>query len=345
LFFTDRFLHLLKKVEKCQPECIHSAMDFAYKAILSQHPNFDPAKPPQRIAPLQADANRPLWSVMIPTFNCASYLESTLRSVLEQDLGPDLMQIEVIDDCSTDNPEDVVKRVAGERVTFYRKPRNEGAIPNFNTCIERSRGGLIHILHGDDHVRGGFYEKTAAALSRSPSSPICGTLVDIIDENGSVFEKRSYMEKYSKSALDHCRDFHFGTHFQFAGVVIRRDFYEQYGGFDTRLIHCADWEMWTRAVHHGGAVVVGEHLAAYRVLKTNDTSRLRRSADNLRDQERAALVLANMLPNFPITKARWKILKRAVRQAKKFKRMGDLGAVEAHRQFLKQRTRWMWRLV
>ena len=45
----------------------------------------------------------PLWSVMIPTFHCARFLRQTLESVLSQDPGPDVMQIEVVDDCSNNN--------------------------------------------------------------------------------------------------------------------------------------------------------------------------------------------------------------------------------------------------
>ena len=55
---------------------------------------------------------RPLWSVMIPTYDCAKYLPQTLHSVLEQDPGSGQMQIEVVDDASTDRPEDVVRSIA-----------------------------------------------------------------------------------------------------------------------------------------------------------------------------------------------------------------------------------------
>ncbi len=57
------------------------------------------------IAPVPQDTPRPLLSVMIPTYNCAGYLRETLASVLSQDPGPEIMQIEVIDDRSTqDDP-------------------------------------------------------------------------------------------------------------------------------------------------------------------------------------------------------------------------------------------------
>lgn len=49
------------------------------------------------ILPVADGEPRPLWSVMIPTYNCASYLRETLASVLAQDPGPDLMQIAVVD--------------------------------------------------------------------------------------------------------------------------------------------------------------------------------------------------------------------------------------------------------
>jgi glycosyltransferase involved in cell wall biosynthesis len=46
-----------------------------------------------------------------------------------------------VDDHSTaDDPQAVVREVAGERVAFYRNPRSLGAAGNFNQCIARARG-------------------------------------------------------------------------------------------------------------------------------------------------------------------------------------------------------------
>src|SRR4051812_23283601 len=68
------------------------------------------------IAPVVGSAERPLWSVMIPTYDCARFLDQTLRSVLAQDPGPAAMQIEVVDDHSLrDHPAEVVARVGGGR--------------------------------------------------------------------------------------------------------------------------------------------------------------------------------------------------------------------------------------
>ena len=76
--------------------------------------------PPPRIAPLPETGFRTRWSVMIPTYNRTTFLERTLESVLSQDPGPEEMQIEVVDDASTlDDPESLVRRVGGGRVSFF----------------------------------------------------------------------------------------------------------------------------------------------------------------------------------------------------------------------------------
>ena len=51
---------------------------------------------------VKEEKNRPLWSVMIPTYNRTKYLERTLKSLLNQAPAPEVMQIEVVDNCSTE---------------------------------------------------------------------------------------------------------------------------------------------------------------------------------------------------------------------------------------------------
>jgi cellulose synthase/poly-beta-1,6-N-acetylglucosamine synthase-like glycosyltransferase len=60
------------------------------------------------------------WSVMVPIYNCPPhYLRETLKSVLRQDPGPAEMQIEVIDNCSTAETNQVTR--AGENVADERR--------------------------------------------------------------------------------------------------------------------------------------------------------------------------------------------------------------------------------
>src|SRR5688572_7278421 len=120
------------------------------------------------IAPLPDREPRPIWSVMIPTYNCARYLREALSSVLAQDPGSEIMQIEVVDDCSSDAPGLVVSELCGDRVSFFQQQQNVGHIDNFATCLKRSRGRLVHLLHGDDYVRDGFYRNMQSAFEQRP---------------------------------------------------------------------------------------------------------------------------------------------------------------------------------
>src|SRR5947208_12120355 len=130
--------------------------------------------PPPLIPEIEGPGTRPYWSVMIPTYNPrADYLEETLNSILQQDPGPEQMQIEVIDDCSTDDtPCEITGRVGGGRVTFHAEPQNLGLANCWNRCIERARGHWVHILHQDDIVLPSFYDRMRKGADRSDAGAI-----------------------------------------------------------------------------------------------------------------------------------------------------------------------------
>lgn len=109
---------------------------------LAANPQKNPTEYRAKIPPVPEDIQRPMWSVMIPTYNCAQYLRKTLESVLAQDPGQERMQIEVVDDCSTeDDPQSVVDELGRGRVSFFRQSQNVGLVRNFETCLLRSKHG------------------------------------------------------------------------------------------------------------------------------------------------------------------------------------------------------------
>jgi hypothetical protein len=83
-------------------------------------------------------------------------------------------------------------------------------------------------------------------------------------------------------------------------MVIRRPFYEAHGGFDENLVHTADWEMWTRAMAHGGCVYLDEILACYREWAGNDSALLSLSGDRIYDYLRLGNVFARKYPGFEL---------------------------------------------
>jgi len=250
-----------------------------------------------RLAPVPAGTRRPRWSVMIPTYNCATYLRETLTSVLRQDPGPDLMQIEVVDDCSTlDEPEAVVAELGRGRVAFYRRPENGGHIANFQTCLQRSRGYLIHLLHGDDAVRDGFYDKLQRGFDARPEIGAAFCRQILTDEHGH-WHWLSPLERHESGVLEHWLPrIAVRQLIQTPAIVVRREVYETLGMFDRRLSWVEDWEMWTRIAAHYPVWYEVEPLALYRMHSASNSSKHMRSGENLRDVRRAVAIIRDYLP-------------------------------------------------
>jgi len=298
--------------------------------------DFDSSAKTPKIASVGAAVARPRWSVMIPTFNCAEYLPQALASVLAQDPGAEHMQIEVVDDCSTkDNPEAVVKDVGGGRVSFYRKDKNEGAVDNFNTCIQRSVGKMVHILHGDDYVSRDFYSTIDSLESQFPGHCLYATRSFIVNEHSTISRVSDRLAELE--AGGRCYGAFISSNpLHFAGVTIKRSFFEQYGGFHQSLVHCADWEMWVRAVANGGGVVSPQVLSSYRMFEGNDTSRLIMTAENLKDQLRMYSVFDANLPSFQIGSALRALVSASYSQAGNLRTAGRIDAAEHAKVFAKR---------
>ncbi|MEO8176317.1 MAG: glycosyltransferase [Sphingomicrobium sp.] len=247
------------------------------------------------IAPVAAGGPRPRWSVMIPAFECAAYLGDTLRSVLAQDPGPDAMQIEVVDDASSDDLAAIVGAVGKGRVGYHRQPRNIGHIANFAACLNRSRGELVHLLHGDDLVLPGFY----AALGQGFDDPAVGAAFcrwQIIDLAGSVTAVAETEQATAGPLDDALGKLASEQRIVTPAIVVRRQVWEQLGGFDPRLACAEDWEMWVRIAAHYGVWYEPELLAAYRKHDDSNTGRHFANARELRYTEQAMKLFRPLLP-------------------------------------------------
>jgi hypothetical protein len=250
------------------------------------------------ITPLSKGGSRPLWSVMIPTYNSASYLRRALASVLAQDPGPEQMQIEVVDDCSTgDDPGAVVAELGGGRVGFYRRPQNVGHVKNFNTCLQRSQGKLVHLLHSDDCVRPGFYQRMqlAFAANHEIGAAFCRHIW--IDEQGH-WQHIAQLKQAETGILKNWLEVIAAQQpIQTPAIVARRDVYERLGGFDDRMASCGeDWEMWVRIAAHYAIWYEAEPLALYRMRSGSLSARSLSSGENVKDLRRAIEIYRSYLP-------------------------------------------------
>lgn len=250
-----------------------------------------------RIAPISDSAARPIWSVMIPTYHCARYLPETLESVLSQAFDPAIMQIEVIDDCSIDDdPIAVAKTIAPDRVQIYRQPQNVGHVRNFQTCLERARGSLIHLLHGDDCVRPGFYEKMQQLFDQHSEIGAAYCRHQYINDRSEPHYHEELEQPNRGILTDALAKITARCRIQTPSIVVRREVYETLGAFDRRLTYSEDWEMWTRIAVHYPIGYEPETLAFYRTHQNSNTARNQRNGQQIADLRRAIDIMSEYLP-------------------------------------------------
>jgi len=281
---------------------------------------------------------------MIPTYNSGEYLRKTLQSVMAQDRGPERMEIEVVDHCSTEgDPEALVKAVCGSRVAFYRRPKNEGAVANFNACIQRSRGRLIHILHSDDYVLPGFYAEIERLAELYAEVALLATRCFFVDENGIITGVTTRVPELEKGGRS-VNTLYYATSMQFPAVVIRREFYEAHGGYMPSLVHTCDREMWARAVSSEGGVISTNVLACYRESPSNESAAVGRSGENVRDFLRLAEVFRKRYPGFSSRRARQIAAHMALRQARRFSALNDTDSAKSNWRLWVENCSWLDRL-
>jgi hypothetical protein len=118
----------------------------------------------------------------IPVFNGEAFIEQTLESVARQTLRPG--RVVVLDNCSTDCTEELVRNFKGITCEFIRNPTNLGLFQNFNRCLEfADQTEYLQILHADDALAPEFYEVMTGLLSDCGGRGLAWSLDERIDEN------------------------------------------------------------------------------------------------------------------------------------------------------------------
>lgn len=252
-----------------------------------------PAPAPPAITAVQGEG-RPLWSVMIPTYNCAHQVGETLASVVDQAPPADDMEIVVVDDASQDDIARVVAIHAG-RVVLHRQPGNLGVPGNLNAALQLSRGRLVHLLHGDDFVEPGFYAAMAGAFADAAvGAAFCRQI--FINERGDEIGRSPVEARAAGRLPDALRRLASEQRIMTPSICVRRSVYERLGGFHPALGCAEDWEMWVRIASAYPVAYVPAPLARYRMQGNSNSGRNIRTA---RDVAFIGLAIALIRQHLP----------------------------------------------
>lgn len=96
------------------------------------------------------EVRQELVSIITPTYNCGKYIEETIKSAQSQTY-PNWEMI-IVDDCSTDDTEEVVKKYSecDERIKYHKLEKNSGAAVARTVAMDLARGTYMAFLDSDD---------------------------------------------------------------------------------------------------------------------------------------------------------------------------------------------------
>jgi glycosyltransferase involved in cell wall biosynthesis len=183
----------------------------------------------------------PTVSAIITGYNYARFLPTAIESVLEQTRVPD--EIIVVDDGSTDDTAEVVRRYAGKGVRYvYRQ--NGGAGAARNTGLRESSGDLIAFLDGDDRW---LPEKIALQMAHFERHPSVGI---VTGSECQVYESGHVPYYLHRKPVGAASFYPWILVENTLGnpslVLIKRECFDRVGLFDEGLPLGQDWEMWIR---------------------------------------------------------------------------------------------------
>jgi glycosyltransferase involved in cell wall biosynthesis len=129
----------------------------------------------------------PRLSIGLPVYNGENYLAPAVDSILAQTFTD--FELIVSDNASTDATEAICRAYARQdrRIRYVRNDRNVGASANYNRTFALSQETeYFKWAAHDDEIAPTYLEKCIAALEDAPDAVLCQSLVEIIDQTGTL---------------------------------------------------------------------------------------------------------------------------------------------------------------
>lgn len=217
------------------------------------------------------------FSIVLPTYNGAKFIEQALLSVLHQTFQPD--EIIISDDNSADETLNICSKYA-ERVKIFRNSTGpSGFVQGWNNAIAHASGNYIAILHQDDLLAPTFLENIEKALELYPDVKHLFVPCNYIDANGRILREPDYctgeIKKYTgRSYIDAYRYIGSPHIHRCPGVVTHRDIFTVCK-YRSEAGHIADDDFFYRVGQYTDVVGILKPLAFYREHNKSETGHLK----------------------------------------------------------------------
>ncbi len=198
----------------------------------------------------------PKISIVIPVFNCETYIEQSIRSVAKQTY--DNFELIVVDDGSTDSTPEILKKLASQYNFVLIKQGNLGQSAAMSTGWEASTGEILGYLSSDD-----LYAPTLLSESykffEQEEVILTFPCYDLIDSDSNIL-KQVNTNWVSYEHLICSLDNPIGP-----GVLFRKKIFIENGGWNSKLRQVQDLDYWIKICNQGTIKVIHKILASFRV--------------------------------------------------------------------------------
>ena len=145
-----------------------------------------------------------LVSIIMPTYNCGTFIEETIRSAQSQTYKD--WEMIIVDDCSKDNTKDVVEALQKDdaRIRYYCLEVNSGAAVARTRAMEIAEGEYMAFLDSDDLWMPDKLEKQLAFMKENGYAFSCTAYEQIDEESKSLGRVIKTVKKtdYNRLLLD-----------------------------------------------------------------------------------------------------------------------------------------------
>lgn len=185
-------------------------------------------------------------SVIIPTFNYGQFIATTIESVLGQTYKD--FEIIVVDDGSSDNTEQLIKKKYGRNVKYLYQ-ENRGAPAARNRGIKKAQGKYLVFLDADDWFHDSNLKKKKTLLDSKPEFGWVYSDCQYVLEDGLELKKKITFKGFcSEKKLEGfiLKDLIMGNLIPLNSVMIRREILDEVGMFDEKLKSLQDYDLFLR---------------------------------------------------------------------------------------------------